>query len=64
MQYDTAQPTQLNTKQYNTVDYTICFLWNLSWPGVKTVLKVERYAQRLTKDIWVMEAPGDGLLLT
>ena len=49
MQYDTAQPTQLNTKQYNTVDYTICFLWNLSWPGVKTVLKIERYAQRLTQ---------------
>ena len=46
IQYDTAQ---LNSTQNNTVHYTICFLWNLSWPGVKTVLKIERYAQRLTQ---------------
>ena len=31
--------TQLNTKQYNTMHYTICFLGNLGQPGVKTVLK-------------------------
>ena len=42
---------------------TICFRGNLSSPGVKTVLKIKRYAQRLTKDIWEMEAPGDGLLV-
>ena len=41
--------TQLNTKQHNTVHYKICSLWNLSWPGVKTVLKIERYAQRLAQ---------------
>ena len=30
----------------------------------QTVLKIERYVQRLTqRDIWEMEAPGDGLLV-
>ena len=29
---------------------------------MKTVLKVERYAQGRLKDIWEMEAPSDGLL--
>ena len=28
--------------------YTVCFLGNVRSPGVKTVLKIERYAQRLT----------------
>ena len=41
---------------------TICICGNLSSPGVKTVLKIKRYVQRLTQDIWEMEAPGDGLL--
>ena len=29
----------LNTKQYSTMHYAICFLGNLSKPRVKTVLK-------------------------
>ena len=51
VQYNTIRhsTTQLNTKQYNAVHYTICFLWNLRWPGVKTVLKIEGYVQRLTQ---------------
>ena len=59
VQYNTIRhsTTQLNTKQYNTVHYAICFLWNLSWPGVKTALKIERYTQRLTQGYM-----GDGLL--
>ena len=40
---------QYNTAQHNAIHYTICFLGNLSSPGVKTVLKIERYAQRLTQ---------------
>ena len=28
---------------------TICFRGNLSSPGVKAVLKIKRYAQRLTQ---------------
>ena len=49
-QYNIVQHStkQLNTTQHNTVHYTICFLGNLSQPDVKTVLKIERYAQRLT----------------
>ena len=40
---------QYNTAQHNTIHYTVCVLRNVSSPGVKTVLKVERYAQRLTR---------------
>ena len=65
VQYNTIRhsTTQLNTKQYNTVHYTTCFLWNLSWPGVKTVLKIERYAQRLTQGYMGVGGSGDGLLV-
>ena len=49
---------QYNTAQHSAIHYTICFLGNLSSPGVKTVLKIERYAQRLTHgymvDGWFM----------
>ena len=37
VQYNTIRhsTTQLNTKQYNKIHYTICFLWNLSCPGAR-----------------------------
>ena len=40
---------QYNTEQDNAIHYTMSFLGNLSSPGVKTVLKIERYVQRLTQ---------------
>ena len=65
VQYYTKQhsTTQLNKTHHNITHYTICFLGNLSLPGIKTVLKTERYAQRLTQGyyynygrwrLWVM----------
>ena len=48
--YNKVQYNSLyNTVQHNVIHYTICFLGNLSSPGVKTVLEIERYAQRLTR---------------
>ena len=35
---------QYNTEQDNAIHYTMSFLGNLSSPGLKTVLKIERYA--------------------
>ena len=58
IQYNTAQQNTEynpinNTTQHriqsNTIHYAIYFLGNLSSPGLKTVLKIERYAQRLTQ---------------
>ena len=45
--------TQHNTAQHNTMHYTICFLRNLNSPGVKTVLNIERYTQRLTRGLFI-----------
>ena len=48
--YNKVQYNSLyNTAQHNAKHYTICFLGNLSSPGVKTVLKIKRQAQRLTR---------------
>ena len=51
VQYTTIRhsTTQLNTTQYITMHYAICFFGNSSQPGEKTVLKIERCAQRLTQ---------------
>ena len=55
MQYNAIQHSttkhriQSNPIQSNTLHYTICFLGNLRSPGLKTVLKIERYAQGLTQ---------------
>ena len=41
------------------IHYTICFLGNLSTPGMKTVPKnIAKF------DTWEMEAPGNGLLVS
>ena len=40
---------QYDTAQHNTIHYTICVLRNVSSRRVKTVLKIERYVQRLTR---------------
>ena len=50
VQYKQHNKAQLNKAQHIAMHYTICFLGNLSYNGVKsTVLKIERYAQMLSQ---------------